>query len=385
MKLREIGIQPDILVCRTDRALARTSRTRSSLFLQRGTGFRFHRPRRHHHLRIAAGAPRGGPRRARLRIAQHLEPGARLERWERIVKGRHPAERGSARRHRRQVRRPDRELQVAERGRWSTAGSRTTAGSRSTTSTAPPSRPRAPKHCSRRPTRCWCRADSAFAARRARSRRSATPANAKFRSLEFVSVCKWPLSNFFPQRPGPRGAPTRSEFDEGHRPPGGQPDGRSGRPSPPRAAPCGSAPTLARSSRGRWRIASTARKRSASATATASRSTTSTGSGWKRPASSPAASNQDLGLVEILGADRHTRTSSAASSTPSSSRSRSRPILCLPASSARPSPTRRARRRRASSAIRRPRTPTRRLRLPIAVRGTRGGKPRFPRRSWAAL
>ena len=84
MKLREIGIQPDILLCRTDREISREMKDKIALFCNVDLG-RLHGARRVLHLRAAAGAPRRGARRAARREAQHLDPRPASRAWERIV------------------------------------------------------------------------------------------------------------------------------------------------------------------------------------------------------------------------------------------------------------------------------------------------------------
>ena len=76
MKLREIGIQPDILICRTDREIPARAQGQDRHVLQRGPGQRLHQPGREEHLRAAAGAAPAGARRAARRGAQHLVPRA---------------------------------------------------------------------------------------------------------------------------------------------------------------------------------------------------------------------------------------------------------------------------------------------------------------------
>ena len=74
-ELREIGIQPDILLARTDREISRGDEGQDRALLQRRSVGGLHRPRRALHLRGAAGAAPRGARRQAGRAAQHLEPG----------------------------------------------------------------------------------------------------------------------------------------------------------------------------------------------------------------------------------------------------------------------------------------------------------------------
>ena len=66
MKLREIGIQPDILICRTDREIPAEMKDKIAMFCNVDPGSVFTSPGREEHLRAAAGAAPPGPRRAAL-------------------------------------------------------------------------------------------------------------------------------------------------------------------------------------------------------------------------------------------------------------------------------------------------------------------------------
>ncbi len=60
--LRSIGIQPDVLLCRTDRPLDRRHEAQDRALLRRRRRSRHHGPRRLQHLRSAAQPGRRGPR-----------------------------------------------------------------------------------------------------------------------------------------------------------------------------------------------------------------------------------------------------------------------------------------------------------------------------------
>ena len=68
-KLREIGIQPDALLCRADRPIPDDERDKISLFTNVPECGRDLDVGRRHHLQGAAHAARAGPRRADLRQA----------------------------------------------------------------------------------------------------------------------------------------------------------------------------------------------------------------------------------------------------------------------------------------------------------------------------
>ena len=64
-ELMEIGIQPDILICRTERPLSDDIKRKIALFCNVEFGARHREPRRPHDLRDPARVPRAGARRAR--------------------------------------------------------------------------------------------------------------------------------------------------------------------------------------------------------------------------------------------------------------------------------------------------------------------------------
>ncbi len=115
-ELLSIGIQPDILLCRTDRAAAGRRQEEDRALLQRAGRGRHQRQGRALDLRGAAPVRRRGPRRdpARPPLAAALRPGP-LEVGEPRQPDQEPGRRGGHR-GRRQVRGLRRLLQVAQRG-----------------------------------------------------------------------------------------------------------------------------------------------------------------------------------------------------------------------------------------------------------------------------
>ena len=113
--LRSIGIQPDILLCRTDRRLPDRHQAEDRAVLRRQRGSRDHRARREQRLRSAAGVCRGRPRPHRPQAAQ---PAADRTAARRLGRPRRSRPRTEGRGHdprRRQVRRPRRLLQEPQR------------------------------------------------------------------------------------------------------------------------------------------------------------------------------------------------------------------------------------------------------------------------------
>jgi len=105
MKLREIGIQPDILLCRTDRALSKEIKGQDRAFCSVEPGSVFTAA----DVSTIYELPLALTRRAWTTAwpsCSHLEPRARLDKWEKIVKAVKEPSRECAS-HRRQVRRPD--------------------------------------------------------------------------------------------------------------------------------------------------------------------------------------------------------------------------------------------------------------------------------------
>jgi hypothetical protein len=226
-----------------------------------------------------------------------------------------PAEGHLRDRRRRQVRAPARLLQVAPRGRSSTAGSPTTAASTSSTSTASSSTPERRARASRLDA---ILVPGGFGER---------GTEGKIEAIRYAREKGDPLLRHLP-RHAARGHRVRphvcgiagansTEFDAEAPQPGHRPDARSarrarqGRHDAPRRVPLRArpAPSPPRP---------TAPPRSPSATATATSSTT-------LPRAARRGRPRALGhlprwtrLVEMVELPRSTRTSSAASSTPSS-------------------------------------------------------------------
>ncbi len=174
MKLREIGIQPDILLCRTDRQLSKEIKDKIALFcsVEPGSVFTAADVQTIYELPLALHEEGLDDRVAELLNIWSRAP--RLDKWEKIVKA---------------IKEPSREVRSTRR--WSTAASPTTRGFRSTTSTRRRSSSWARTPCCSTPMPSWCRADSASAAPRERSRRSATRASARFPFSESAWACRW--------------------------------------------------------------------------------------------------------------------------------------------------------------------------------------------------
>jgi hypothetical protein len=115
-KLREIGIQPDVLLCRADRVHPRRRAREDQPVHQRAAARRDQHVGRGHHLQGAARAARAGPGRDDLHEAAAAHAPGRPEALGHAgARGRAPAGRGHHR-HVRQVHRPVGLVQVAQRG-----------------------------------------------------------------------------------------------------------------------------------------------------------------------------------------------------------------------------------------------------------------------------
>jgi CTP synthase len=91
-KLREIGIQPDVLLCRADRSDPRRRAREDQPVHQRAAARRDLDVGRGHHLQGAAHAARAGPGRDDLHEAAAADPPADLKRWDTLVhEVEHPA------------------------------------------------------------------------------------------------------------------------------------------------------------------------------------------------------------------------------------------------------------------------------------------------------
>ena len=115
-ELRRIGIHPDILVCRSDRAVAARHSRQDRALRGRRRRRRDHELRRARRLPGAARPPRAGPRRARLPQARHRRAGARSDRLGRAERADPRAARDDRDRARRQVRQAARRVPVGARG-----------------------------------------------------------------------------------------------------------------------------------------------------------------------------------------------------------------------------------------------------------------------------
>ena len=193
-KMREIGIQPDVLLCRADREVPRRGARQDHPVHERAAARRDLHVGRRHDLQGAAHAARAGPGRADLHEAAVADPAGRP-----AALG-HPGARGGAPAHQvqigdvRQVHRPVGQLQVAQRGaaprrhpqprqgrdrvrrlRDADAGDRRAGWPTSTPS--------------------WCRAASASAASRARSWPRSTRANTACPTSASAWACRWRRSS----------------------------------------------------------------------------------------------------------------------------------------------------------------------------------------------
>jgi CTP synthase len=91
MKLREIGIQPDVLVCRTDRAITQEMKDKIAMFCNVDTGNVFTSPDVASIYELPLELHRQGIDERVAEILNIWTRGARLDRWERIVETiRHP-------------------------------------------------------------------------------------------------------------------------------------------------------------------------------------------------------------------------------------------------------------------------------------------------------
>ncbi len=186
-EMREIGIQPDVLLCRTQMPLSRAVKDKIALFsnVRRRGGHR--RDRRRLHLRGAGDVPRRGARRAHRRAAQHLEPRAGPDDVAADRRAlQEPVARDGQDRHRRQVRAPEGLVQVAPRGARARRASTTSAGSSSSTSTRSRWSRVARGAALVASTPSSSRAASATAGRRGRSQQSVTRGAT---SIPFFGIC----------------------------------------------------------------------------------------------------------------------------------------------------------------------------------------------------
>ena len=97
MKLREIGIQPDVLLCRTDREVPARDAGQNRHVLQRRPGWRLHRPDVKSIYELPLELHRQGIDERLAEILNIWSRAPRLERWERIVEKVYRPSRGEVR------------------------------------------------------------------------------------------------------------------------------------------------------------------------------------------------------------------------------------------------------------------------------------------------
>ena len=114
--LRNIGIQPDALVCRSDREIPEKLKHKLSLYCDVDREAVVAGPGRAEHLRHPEGAAPRGPGRVRRPPAGPVVPRRGLDHLGRPAGAGAPPERDDHGRAGRQVRRPARRLPVGERG-----------------------------------------------------------------------------------------------------------------------------------------------------------------------------------------------------------------------------------------------------------------------------
>ena len=187
-ELREIGIQPDVVLCRVDRPLPEGDRRKIALFTNVPFEAVIPAADADSIYKIPAALHDEGLDEIVCRKLAIDPPPADLATWNRLVDAlEHPGARG-AHRDGRQVRRPDRVVQVAVRGADPRRHPHPLQGHTSTTSTRRRSSATASTRCAAW-TRSWCPAASASAASRARSPRSAMRARTPSRTSASASAC----------------------------------------------------------------------------------------------------------------------------------------------------------------------------------------------------
>ena len=307
-KLREIGIQPDVLICRTEQPMSDEMAQEDHAVLQRAArgGDRGAR-RRLLDLRGAADAGRAGPRPHRSPSTLELPRDARptSATGTRMLAEMQPHATTSVEiARRRQVHRAARRLQVDLRGARARRHRQQLHGARAQGARRGRTPRRAAELLDGRRRRSSCPAASASAASRARSRRSATRART---GLPFFGICLGMQCAVI-------------EFARNVLRPDSAPHAPSSTPHTPHpvihlmpdqsdlAKKGGTmrlgAYALPRSTPARWRTGSTAPIRSPSATATATSSTTTTAQRSPTRGLVISGINPERDLVEIDRAPR---------------------------------------------------------------------------------
>jgi CTP synthase len=178
-ELRSIGIQPDILLCRTDRPIPESERRKLALFCNvRESAVIEARDVDNIYAVPEAYSAEGLD--AEVLAAFGIEPrqAPDLERW-RLINER--------------VRNPEGDVTIAIVGKYTgMAVSPTKSKSISTGSSRKSLRTRIRHRFSSTSTASWCRADSVSVARKARSRRHSSHASVTCRISASVSACRWP-------------------------------------------------------------------------------------------------------------------------------------------------------------------------------------------------
>ncbi len=187
-ELREIGIQPDILLCRSEQPLGEEVRKKIGLFTNVPTDSVVEAPDVDTIYRVPLVQHENGLDEQRRPPARAVRSRARPRARRVAAPGRphHRAQPRGAHRHRRQVHAPARRLQVDHRGvhprrRGARRARRARVGR-----VGRPRAPAIPTRCSTASTACSCPAASASAASRARSAR---PSGRATREVPYFGIC----------------------------------------------------------------------------------------------------------------------------------------------------------------------------------------------------
>ena len=192
-ELRSIGIQPDILLCRTDRPIPKEERasSRCSAMCARRAVIE---ARDVDNIYAVPDAYHGG--RARQRGAGGVRHRCRRgsptsARWRRDQRAHPQSRRRGHHRDRRQVHRHEGRLQVADRGAVPRRHRQQGEGQSRLDRVRGVREARTRRRSSSTSTAFWCRAASASAAPRARSGRRSSRASARCRISASASACRW--------------------------------------------------------------------------------------------------------------------------------------------------------------------------------------------------